>query len=72
VRTVPEDDLLSVDEAAQLLKVSPDTVRRAFDRGEISGQRTSADPRAHRRLNRASVLAYGEQLRGGGGQPPSG
>lgn len=66
-----DDELLSVDEAAQLLKVSPDTVRRAFDRGEIAGQRTSADRRAHRRLSRASVLAYGERLRGEGGQAPS-
>ena len=61
---MPEDELLTVEEAAQLLRVSPHTVRRAFDRGEITGQRTSADERAHRRLDRSSVEEYGRRLRG--------
>jgi len=32
-------NLVSVNEAAKVLKVSPDTIRRRLDRGELTGER---------------------------------
>ena len=47
-------DLLTVSEAARLIYVSADTIRRYADAGKIETQRTPAN---HRRFRRADVLA---------------
>lgn len=47
---------MTITEAAQLARVSADTIRRAFDRGEITGRRTS--PGGNRKLDRASVVDW--------------
>jgi len=47
-------DLLTVSEAARLIYVSADTIRRYADAGKIATSRTPAN---HRRFRRADVLA---------------
>lgn len=56
---------MSVPEAALLLGISEDTVRRRFDEGEITGRRTKPGG-GWRILDRASVEAYARKQRGGG------
>lgn len=46
---------LRVDEAAALLEVHPDTVRRWIDDGKLTGVRTAG---GHRRVHTASILEY--------------
>ena len=55
---------MSVRDAALLLGISEDTVRRRFDEGVISGQRTKPGRGGWRILDRASVEAYGRRQRG--------
>lgn len=52
------EDEISVAEAARILGVHDDTVRRLYDDGEIDGRRTSARRGGWRRLLRSSVEAY--------------
>jgi excisionase family DNA binding protein len=52
------DDHMSTSEAAELLGVSEETVRRLFDEGALTGMRTRPGPGGHRRPSRASVEAY--------------
>lgn len=58
------EDEMSVREAALLLGVSDETVRRRFDEGEITGRRTKPSGGGWRILDRASVEAYGRRQRG--------
>ena len=48
------EDLLTVSEAARLIQMSPDTIRRYSDAGTLVSVRT---PARHRRFRRADVLA---------------
>lgn len=48
------EDLLTVSEAARLIQMSPDTIRRYADAGTLAAQRTPAN---HRRFRRGDVLA---------------
>lgn len=48
------EDLLTVSEAARLIQMSPDTIRRYSDAGTLASVRT---PARHRRFRRADVLA---------------
>lgn len=54
-----DDDqgVMTVPEAAAILRVSEETVRRAFDAGELKGYKTRAD-RGWRRIYRTSVEEY--------------
>jgi excisionase family DNA binding protein len=54
---VAKGDDLSVREAAELLNVSEDTVRRLYDAGTLTGHRTRPLV-GTRRISRASVEAY--------------
>lgn len=47
-------DLLTVSEAARLIYVSADTIRRYADAGKLAVQRTPAN---HRRFRRSDVLS---------------
>lgn len=62
---------MSVREAALLLGVSDETVRRRFDEGEITGRRTKPGA-GWRILDRASVEAYLRRQRGDVEHDPSG
>jgi len=59
-------EYVSTAEAADLLDVSEETVRRLFDAGELTGMRTRPGPGGHRRPSRASVEAYRRRQRGEG------
>ena len=48
------EDLLTVSEAARIIQMSPDTIRRYSDKGALATVRT---PTNHRRFRRADVLA---------------
>lgn len=48
------EPLIGLADAAKLLNVSPDTVRRAVDNGKLKGYTT---PGGHRRIYRWSVEA---------------
>jgi excisionase family DNA binding protein len=52
-------DTFTVRTAAQVLRVSPDTVRRWADKGILAGYRL---PSGHRRFEPGSVLKLREQL----------
>jgi excisionase family DNA binding protein len=54
---VTKGDELSVAQAAELLNVSEETVRRLFDAGILAGHRTRPII-GNRRISRASVEAY--------------
>jgi excisionase family DNA binding protein len=54
---VTKGDELSVAQAAELLNVSEETVRRLFDAGTLAGHRTRPII-GNRRISRASVEAY--------------
>jgi excisionase family DNA binding protein len=58
------EDEMSVREAALLLGVSEETVRRRFDDGTLTGRRTKPAAGGWRILDRASVEAYGRRQRG--------
>ena len=53
------EDLISIQDAAELLKVSEATVRRLFDGGKLLGHRL---PSGHRRILRTSVERLHEEL----------
>jgi excisionase family DNA binding protein len=53
------EDLISIEDAAELLEVSPNTVRRLFDAGKLRGHRL---PKGHRRILRKSVEELHEEL----------
>lgn len=53
-----DDELLTVEQTAKLLKISEESVRRAFDRGDLSGERSRPGPGGWRRISRASAEAY--------------
>ena len=59
-----EDDHISTSEAAEILGLSEETVRRLFDEGTLTGMRTRPGPGGHRRPSRASVEAYRRRQRG--------
>jgi excisionase family DNA binding protein len=61
---VAEDDLISTGEAAEILGLSEETVRRLFDDGELTGMRTRPGPGGHRRPSRESVEAYRRRMSG--------
>lgn len=65
-------DDVSVREAADLLSVSEETVRRLFDRGVLKGHRTTPLI-GNRRISLASIEAYRAEHYGDGeaGQSPS-
>lgn len=52
------DEELTVREAAQLLDVSEETVRRLFDAHELAGRRLRAGKGGWRRISRASAEEY--------------
>jgi len=58
------EELLTTAQAAQLLGLSEETVRRLFDEGELTGMRTRPGPGGHRRPSRESVEAYRRRQRG--------
>lgn len=64
------DDHISTSEAAEILGLSEETVRRLFDEGELTGMRTRPGPGGHRRPSRASVEAYRRRQRGETEEPP--
>ena len=53
-----EQDLISTNEAARLLHMSPETLRRRTEQGKLKAERTTG---GHRRWSRADVLAYAHQ-----------
>ena len=53
------EDLISIADAAELLEVSPNTVRRLFDAGKLRGHTL---PKGHRRILRKSVEELHEEL----------
>lgn len=57
---------LTVGEAAEVLNVHPDTVRRAVTSGQLKAGRT---PGGHRRITRASVEEFRRKLYGDAGEP---
>lgn len=57
-----DDSEMTVGQVADLARVSLATVRRAFDRGEIEGRRTSIE--GDRRMRRDSVLEWIKTLEG--------
>jgi excisionase family DNA binding protein len=57
---VAKGDDLSVREAAELLNVSEDTVRRLYDAGTLKGHRTRPIV-GNRRISRASAEQYRQQ-----------
>lgn len=59
-----DDEYLDVSQAARLLGVHEETVRRLFDTGELTGMRTRPGPGGHRRPSRTSVEAYRRRQRG--------
>jgi len=64
LRTVGDEEFMTVPDAAKLLGVSEETVRKLFDAGQITGMRTRPGPGGHRRPSRASVEAYRRRQRG--------
>jgi len=64
---VARGDDLSVREAAELLDVSEETVRRLFDRGVLKGHRTTPLV-GNRRIYRASAEEYKAEHYGEAGQ----
>lgn len=52
-----EDTLLTTQEAAAILKVSPDTIRRYVENGKLRGIRIGDEYGAPVRVYRSSVLA---------------
>jgi excisionase family DNA binding protein len=50
------DKLLTVTEAAEMLGVSPATIRRAIDKGELPGFRVPGS--RHRRVLRTEIERY--------------
>lgn len=65
----PRREWLTIHEASELIGVSPATLRRWSDAGEIKAFTT---PGGHRRFARAAVLALIPVERRGGGQEPFG
>lgn len=63
------DDELTVAEAAQILGVSEDTVRRRIDDGSLKGWRTKPGGGGWRRVSRASVESYRRTMRGEADRP---
>jgi molybdopterin-binding protein len=63
----PEGDLLRLGEAAEILGVSPDTVRRWADRGRLPAERSAGGQRLVRRGDVARLLA--ERRRAGQERP---
>jgi excisionase family DNA binding protein len=59
-----DEETITVEEAADVLRVSEATVRRLFDEGVLSGVRTRPAPGGHRRPYRSSVEAYRRRMRG--------
>lgn len=59
----PHDMKLTSQEAADLLHVSRPHLIKLLDRGELSYERTSEDPGAHRRLLLREVLEYKQRRR---------
>ena len=57
---MPPDDLLTIRQAAELLGVSADTVRRLADRGELKMSRSS--PSGRRRLDGAALGRYAQRV----------
>ena len=51
-----ESNYLEVDEAAQMLNVSPATIRRMFDSGILRGFRLPGGK--HRRISTVSIKAF--------------
>lgn len=62
---------LTPAQAATVLGVAEETVRRLFDAGELTGMRTRPGPGGHRRISRVSVEAYQRRQRGEDPQPPA-
>lgn len=58
------DGHMGISEAAEVLGVSEETVRRLYDEGTLTGYRTRPGPGGHRRPSRASVEAYRRAQRG--------
>jgi excisionase family DNA binding protein len=54
--------LISIREAARLLKVSESTIRRLFDDGRLTGHRS---PGGHRRIHKESLDTLLEELQPG-------
>jgi excisionase family DNA binding protein len=50
-----DDDLLTVDQAAQLLQVHPATVHRIIDRGELRVMRLGGERHRPVRINRVTL-----------------
>jgi excisionase family DNA binding protein len=65
------DDWISIAEAAEILAVSPMTVRRRVDDGEIEGYRTKPPSKGWRRVSRASVEAYKARMQPPASTPPA-
>lgn len=53
-----DDDEITVLEAANMLGVSDETVRRMVHKGELVGRRKTPSPHSHIVIKRASVEAY--------------
>ena len=58
-----EDELLTVEQAAERLKMHPDTVRRLFREGQLPGRKVGA------RRWRIGATALREFIEGGGQKP---
>lgn len=61
-----DDDWISIAEAAEILGVSQDTVRRRADEGAIASRRTRPGSGGWRRVSRASVNSYRKAMESGG------
>ncbi len=61
--------LLKVGRAAELLGVSPDTLRRWVDAGRLPTQRA---PSGHRLIEADKLAAFARELAGEGGERPAG
>ena len=55
------DASLTVSQAADMLGVSPATIRRAIDKGELPGFRIPGS--SHRRIPRAAIEAILDQIK---------
>ena len=55
---------VSVGEAADLLGLTPQTVRRLCNSGDLACQRKTGLAKSHRRLLRSEVERYRKQLQG--------
>jgi excisionase family DNA binding protein len=58
LQNAAEPELLTVREAAELLKVSPDTIRRRVAAAELPAYRTGSGPRCPLRIKAGDLDSY--------------